>query len=290
MASTILADSVSETNEGYSRPYSVGNVFGSFVTALSLLKQPKVIAPLVMYLALKLIVVAFYLSSTTEPWITLWSVFIRGVTGENLSHYPLHLVLMQKVLGRLDIVMYIFIQIVFLGATVLLVSWAYKRRPVSLTAGISKALRSYPNLMVVALFSSALLLISVNVPGVIEQFSKNPPILAMAALASLFGLIVQAFFIYAIPSVMLGCKSAIRATGESFSITASSFIKTLVIVALPFILILPITFLEFEADVIAMRITPDFLIYMQVISEMLQFIATYLITACATVIYIWRNG
>ena len=54
MATTISPDTTSESNKEYSRAYSIGNVLSAFVTSLSLLKQFKVIVPLLIYLALKI--------------------------------------------------------------------------------------------------------------------------------------------------------------------------------------------------------------------------------------------
>jgi hypothetical protein len=265
-------------------------VLNAFITSLSLLKSVKIIIPLLVYFALKLIVLASYLASTGSRWTTLWALFIRGATGDELGHYPLHLLLMQKILGRFDMILYVLIGSVVTGATTLLVSSAYRKDSVSLKAGIAGSLRAYPHVAGAALVVSVLLLGAVYLTGAGAERLEISFAPVPIGIASLLGLFIQALFVYAMPFVVLGGRPAFGALGGSVRAAARSFPRTFVIVLVPFVLILPLTLLEFKAGYIAARITPDVLVYLQVAGEFLHAIASYLTIGCATIVYIWRNG
>jgi len=275
-------------SEGLSRfdlSRSLSSVSKTFVTALSLLTSIKVAVPLLLYFLLKLLILLLYLTSTSGFWSSFWAIFVRDLIGGQLQHYPAHLMYMLRILGRFDIAIGILVFVIFQGATILLVRSAYEERATSLGGGFSGALARYPHLAVAAL------LVSVGAFGVIKLISAlsglapglNQAVFTGAAL--LAGLAVQAMFLYSPVIVILEGKNAIGAVAASFRTAVRHAAKTALIVTLPFILTLPGILLSLKAEFIALRLSPDFMVYIYIINEVLHLVSAYLIISGAAIAY-----
>ena len=260
-----------------------GNVFNIFAEALSLLRNGWLAVPLILYFALRLAIIFLYLASVTEPLSSFWALLVGGLSGEELSHYPAHLILMPVILSRFDMALDILVSVLFQGATISLIAAAYRRRPVSLAAGFSEASRDYRHLIVVMFAVSIALFVCLNVPRLLTTGLGGAMRLGITGLALLFGLIMQALFLYAIPLVVLERRSAPRAIAASARFTRRNAFTTFLLVAAPFVLTVPTLLLGFRAEMIAFRISPDFLLINQIAGEIMQLIATYLVIGGATI-------
>ena len=265
------------------------SIVRAFSTALSLLSHGKLIVPLLIYFALKILLVILYTISISEPWSSLWAFFLRGVTGNQLSHYPTHLLLMPLALGRLDMLLQILLNVIFQGATILLVTSAFKQKQISLKDSFGGSARRYVHLVCVSLITSIVILLCVNFPNAVINRLVDSPRMVIIAAAMLLGLVIQAFFIYAMPLVILEHHSAIRAIGNSFRMARRFFGQTFLIAATPFVLMLPTTLLSFKAQVISLRLSPEFMIHIQTADEVMQLIATYLFIGGLTINFIRRR-
>lgn len=262
------------------------NVFGVFAEALSQLHHGRLAVPLLLYFALRIAIVSLYLASVTEPLSSFWALLVGGFSGEDLSHYPAHLILMPAILGRFDIALDILVSVLFQGATIALVAAAYRRRPVSLAVGFSEASRGYRHMIMVMLVISIALFVCLNVPRLLTTHLGGAARLGATGLALLLGLFAQALFLYAIPLVVLERHSAPRAIAASVRFARRNTFMTFLLVAVPFILTVPTLLLGFRAEMIAFRISPDFLLINQIAGEIMQLVATYLIIGGATIILI----
>jgi hypothetical protein len=265
------------------------SIVRAFTTALSLLSHGKLIVPLLTYFAVKILLVILYTISISEPWSSLWAFFLRGVTGNQLSHYPTHLLLMPLALGRLDMILQILLNVIFQGATILLVTSAFKQKQISLKDSFGGSARRYVHLVCVSLVTSIVILLCVNFPNAVINRLVDSPRMVIIAAAMLLGLVIQAFFIYAMPLVILEHHSAIRAIGNSFRMARRFFGQTFLIAATPFVLMLPTTLLSFKAQVISLRLSPEFMIHIQTADEVMQLIATYLFIGGLTINFIRRR-
>jgi membrane-anchored glycerophosphoryl diester phosphodiesterase (GDPDase) len=140
----------------------------------------------------------------------------------------------------------------------------------------------------VMLVISIALFVCLNVPRLLATHLGGVARLGITGVALILGLLVQAFFLYAIPLVVLERYSAPKAIAASVRITRRSAFTTFLLVAVPFILTVPTLLLGFRAELLAFRISPDFLLINQIAGEIMQLIATYLIVGGATIALIHR--
>ena len=265
------------------------SIWATFTASLALLENFRLVLPLLLYFILKLCVAVLYIAGVREPLTSFWALFLPGAGSEIVSHYPEHLLLMQVILRRLDLLLEIFVHILFQGATIVLVSSAIGRRRPTVGGAFRTAARRYAALIGIAFIAAVAIQICIIVPELVIRrvMGQGAGELATAA-AILLGLGAQALFLYAAPAVLISGLGMISAIKKGLVIAKRSFIYTYMLVGLPFVLTVPTLLLSFKTRLIAFRLSPEVLIYILIAGELMQFIATYLITSASAVTFVRR--
>ncbi len=287
--SKVVINDGADAAERRSLARSISSAFQAFHASLTLLIDPRVASPYLIYFIFQILLLAAYLAGNSGRPAHLWALPVGGVTPEMLGHYPAHLLLLQPILGRIEIILEIFLKSLFHGATVYVVARAMRRGKPSLPRAFSAAGRRYPHLLGVSAISSAGVYAAVYLGAWLSSGIEGPAMYAVLGGGIAAGLIVQSLFVYTIPYVMIDGSSAPAAVASGVSLSLRTFMKTLLVVALPFMLTVPTILLDLKAEMIALRLSPDFMIHNHVASKVMELVSTYLITASATVIFLARK-
>ncbi|MGD1047651.1 MAG: hypothetical protein ABR899_02725 [Candidatus Krumholzibacteriaceae bacterium] len=263
----------------------ITRVFKIFGTGISYLQFGRPAIPLLMYFALKLCIIFWYVLSGANTPGGLWPLLMRGIDLAAMGHYPAHLILMPAVLGRLDIPLEILVLVVAQGATVLLVAAASKRQKTGLRESLGSTGRRYGHLVVAAAAVSAALFAWFRLSGAfLARFTALPRGLGEGA-GVLIGLAIETLFLYTIPFILIEGRTAPEAIRRSFAFARRHFIESFLLVFVPFLLTVPTLLLSVNPSTIALRISPEFLVQVQVASELMQFVATYLLMGGITIYF-----
>jgi hypothetical protein len=288
MSKTVITGSADAAERG-SLARSTAAAFEAFQTALGLLVDARVAAPYLIYFVFQMALLAVYLAGNSGPLARLWALTLRGITPESLGHYPAHLLLLQPILGRIEMVLEVVVKSAFHGATIYLVAKAVRRGRPSLPQAFSAAGRRYPHLVCVSLVSSAAIYAAVFLGVWLSSGIEGPARHIALGGGIAAGLVIESLFVYSMPIVMLDGASAPAALASGISLSLRTFTKTLIIVAVPFMLTLPTILLDMKADMIALRLSPDFMIHNHIASRVMELVSVYITTASATVIFLARK-
>jgi len=262
--------------------------FRAFFTSLTLVQNVKVIIPTLVYMFLQLAIMTLYLLSIERPWTSFWALFAGGVAAGDLAHFPRHLLLMQQVLGRVDMLVDTFVHVVFQAATVSLVSAAFRKKTVSLSASMKESCGRYFKLVFVSLLSAVLVYSAINLARHLSGNMDGIVRAGVAASGVLAGLVVQVFFLFSIPIIMHANPPVARIVPDSLRMALKLPLASAFIVAVSFVITLPTTFLSLKAGMIALQLSPDFMIHSHIASMIMELTAAYLLTAGATIIFIHK--
>lgn len=287
--SKVVIKGSSDASERRSLARSISSAFQAFHASLTLLIAPVVAAPYLIYFLFQMLLLAGYFAGNSGPLARLWALPIDGISPETLGHYPAHLLLLQPILGRIEMVLEIFLKSIFHGATVYLVARAMRRGKLSLSRAFSTAGRRYPHLLGVSIISSAAIYAVIFLGSWLSSGIVGPARYAALGGGIAAALIIQSLFVYAIPYIMIDGFSTAAALTSGISLSLRTFTKTLLIVAVPFLLTIPIFLLDMKAEMIALRLSPDFMIHNHIASRVMELISTYLITASSTIIFLARK-
>jgi hypothetical protein len=278
-----------DAQERRSLAKSAHAAFQAMYAALGLLARPAVCVPYVLYFLVQMLLLSLYLTANSGVLAPIWAATVEGVTPEILGHYPAHLLLLQPILGRLDMILEILLKSILHGATVHLAARVLRRREISLSASFSSALRRYPGLLGVSIVSSAVVFAAVAIGSLLSTGLDGAARYAAIGGGIAAGLVMQSLFVYSFPLIMLDGASMPAAIASGVSLSLRTFTKTLLVVAVPFILTVPTTLLEMKAEMIALNLSPDFMIHSYVASRLMELVSVYLITVAATAVFIKRR-
>jgi hypothetical protein len=146
--------------------------------------------------------------------------------------------------------------------------------------------RRYPRLLAVSAIASAAVYGVVFLGTWLSRGIEGPARYAALGGGMAVGLVIQSLFVYATPLIILEGFPAPAAIASGISLSLRTFTRTLLIVGLPFLLTTPTILLDIKAGMIAMRLSPEFMIQNYIASRVMEMVSIYLITASATVVFI----
>ncbi|MBU8920320.1 MAG: hypothetical protein KOO63_00520 [Bacteroidales bacterium] len=261
----------------------------AFFTSVTLLQNFKVILPVLLYLLLQILLVAAYVNSLAEPWTTFWAAFAQGISSEALGHFPGHLILMQPILGRVEIFLDSFVHIIFQAATVSLIASAFRKKGASIGASFRLAGSRYFRLVGISVISSVAVFAAINIARSLSSGFDGLTRIAISGSGVVVALLIQVLFLYAITLIIYKDQPFWKVIPGSVRFALRFPIPSLLIVLIPFIVTMPTTFLSLKSEMIALQLAPDFMIHSRIASLVMESIATYLITAGAVIFYIHRT-
>ena len=263
----------------------------SLYEAIQILQSGKVILPLLAYFVIKILLIISFIESGTGGLHAFWSFLLPGGQADGLEHYPHHVMLLPLAMQRLDIALDLFLHIIAQGMTVLLVAAVYSGKSTGVVSSFHGTMRRYGHLVIVMVVALAAILIAANIPYLVPISPGSLPHRHIpTAVGILFGLITQAFFIFAVPIVLLSRRRAFGALLDNFRLAFHNYTAALTLALVTFIVSLPTFLLGFKSQVIALRLFPELLIYIQITTELLQFISTYLLVGGVTVLLLRETG
>jgi len=264
----------------------IARALGIFKPAMESLRHGATVVPLLLYFILKLALILLYASSYTKPLSTYWALLVPNTNAEALTHYPGHLLLMPRILGRLDLILEIVLLVVVQAATVLLFAAVARRERVRVGTSMRAAGRRYLHLALAAAIASAVLFIMFEYAVPALAGSAGMPRGLEATAGTLIGLVIQAFFLFTLPFILFDGYAAFKAIGASFRFAGRHFPESFTIVLIPFILTMPTLLLSLNPGAIAFQLSPEFLIQAQIAGEFMEFIATYLLLGALTLYFL----
>ena len=265
-------------------------IWESFIRVLSYLHRFELWVPLLLYLALKLIILALYVGTTGGPLVSMWQLLVEDGFHEALVHYPTHLLLTPVVLGRLDYFLDIFIHTYLQGVTILLFAAAIQGQSLAYASAFKQAARRYLPLIILTIIVAIVIYAGLSVPGHLFPKGANRLFrLAGWGGATFVSLVIEALFLFAGPVILIEGKPVLTAIRRSFRMARQDFTNTMVLVVVPFALTVPAVYLGFKNQVLALRLSPEILPQIQIFSELSGFLSTLILIGGLTVVFYWRR-
>ncbi len=264
-------------------------VLRAYLETLSVLNRFKIWVPLFVYAIFKIVIVFFYLATVSGVLSSFWELFLFGEAPGSIRHYPMDHFLMPIVINRVSLVLDVFVHVVFQCAAMLMFAEAFAGRVAQLRPAFRETRARYPRLVGVSFIFSLLLFAVVLLPVYLASVvSVSIPGIAITGASIVLGLIVQALLIFATPFVLFSSRSVVRAVRDSVVVSARSFASSILLVTLPFLLALPILYIESKSLAIVQRLSPDMLVHVQISAELVHWISTFLLMGALTSVFVRR--
>jgi len=248
-------------------------------------------------LALLQILTLFFLFLAPRPPVSVvLAPIVRAFWGETYLHYPFNFILLPKLYNYVEITLSIIIGAVMTGMTVDLVRQAKKGILPGLRAGLKNSFRRYLSLIGVWIVTFILVSVVFRMPqfimskyhigassGLFSQWNVSRLLLVVSVLV---GLMIEALFVYAIPSIMLEQKRTWKAIIRSFSLAKSNFLATFIVVSVPMIFVISMSFVKRKIPMLMDKMFPEITLWIMITGIIISMLANCWITTAVTTMLI----
>ncbi|MDD4899216.1 MAG: hypothetical protein PHG68_01285 [Candidatus Omnitrophica bacterium] len=257
----------------------------------SLLENPRIFQPFLFFALAEFAALILLYNIPREPLIKFLGPPIRTFWGEIFLHYPSNFLLLPKLSALSRMFLAIFFGSFTTGAAVAIIikaKHAYKL-----------ALRKYASLFVIVLIYTAIyyFLQKAVFIGLAKYFIAGHSKLlflksgiwlgpVLFVINFLMAIVVQAFFVYAIPALIIDEKKFFPAIMSSFRFCKKYFLVSFGLVGLPLILYVPIAVFNYNASVLMTKLFPEVILLIAVMGIVIaSLIIDLWVTLCATLLF-----
>lgn len=264
----------------------IGRVLVAFKTTLLSLRYAKTAVPFLCYFLFKLCLISLYTSGAWKALDAFWKLFTPGMNTEALAHYPDRLLFMPATLGRLDLALEILLFVLAQATTMVLFAALARRERLDVGASARAAGKKYVPLAIAAAIASVVLFAAFRYPAAFLGRLVGIPRGLEATLSALLGLVIQSFFLFAMPFILFEGHSAFASIAQSFRFASRHFLEAFTLVFVPFILTVPTILLGINSELIAYRISPESLVHVQIAGEVVELFTAYLLMGALTTYFL----
>jgi len=264
----------------------------SWSETLSALRRRIALAPLLIYAAAQLAVLAILAFFAYPPFASTIAPLIRWRLGEAALHYPTCFLALRSSFGQADVVLSVLLGAAATAAAVWLFASYYTGGDGKAAEGWREAFRRYVPVVIAVLVTTVLAQLVSRIPTAFwgHLADARPTrfrLIRMLAIAAV--LAVQALFIYVIPYIMLARRRIGGAIGGSMALALKNPVTTYLIVAVPTVLELLPAWLARNGTTIAYRFAPEGLTLVLVVWVVVILYTTFFTLGAATRFFLYAT-
>jgi hypothetical protein len=229
-----------------------------------------VLAPFVILAVLDFIALGVLYFFPRKPVSLILVPIIKTYWGERFLHYPLNFFLLPKLLYYARTVLSVVMGSLVAGMVILRYASARSKNTLTFLGSLKAAVRRYPALFFAQLFLQVIYIGIYRVfeSGIVRYFVKghqkllgldylawHGPILIIVS--TFLGALIQALFVYSLPSILLDKRSLWGGLGRGFVLCRKLFWRTFFLILVPSLLYLPIVVLNYNLGVVINKFAPE---------------------------------
>ncbi|MBI5836649.1 MAG: hypothetical protein HZB25_05335 [Candidatus Eisenbacteria bacterium] len=257
-------------------------------------RRPAVILPFLVFGTLEALLLWSSAHFYQAPFGYFWIPVLEWIPGRAATHYPQYYLLLSRLLQNLDLVLSALVGSITVGWGVLVFRGAYLSQPGALGQGLSGALRRAGALVLIGVVVSlATLLLSVGlgsltlVPALRDWLVGSP--MRQMALQFVFNVALQAALIYIPVVLLLSERGLLAAFGEGLGFFWRHRVMSLLLVALPFAALIPLSVTLNRPQVLAERFRPETIFTLCQLNIALAALVSLLLTGAVVRFYLYRT-
>jgi hypothetical protein len=272
-------------------------------TIQALRVQKKLLLPFAIFAGIESIVLTLIYLAPRAPFIAVFGPPIRTFKGEMYLHYPVNFLLIPEVSSFFRSILTVVIGSLLAGAAALMIALVYEKKAATFGSAVAGAAKKYFQLFVIILSNAIILhyaykgvaiaIIKYFVAGHKQLLGYSfavwrGPITIIISVLIL--LLVQAFFVYAVPFLMIGKEKLFKSIWKSFVFFSKNIWQTLLIVALPFLVYIPIIILQYKTAYLIDNVFPEIVLIVAYIGIALSSLVIDLFVTMNATLYYLNNG
>jgi hypothetical protein len=283
-----------------SKAQKAGGLTSIWKTVIDLiLSEPKVLFPFLILAGCEAIALYLLSCSPHFPVNFVMGPPVRRIWGEMYLHYPFIYELLPRLFYYGKIVLGVLVGSVTSGMAVVIVARIKKKEPVVFKKIFKEVFKHYISLfLLILLLFVAVHFVMKQPPVLLYKFFRGHQKLlfvgpklwftvALPGINFILAVFLQALFVYTIPYIVLKGRKFLGALLGGIVLFFRRAIKTLVVVAIPMLLYIPVTMLRGNVSIIADKMGPEAVIGVLLVGILVgTVIADALVTIVTTILFI----
>ncbi len=237
--------------------------------------------------ALLLLLVLFY-----SPFFLPVALRLIGLlAGRDAAHYPVLYFALPSMFEKGNLVINVLLASIACGAGTLLFARAFGFKSKAGDRTWSWAWRCAPLLIGASLLET---LLQVGAGGLMSlipgRLVLENGLIRWGQRAALMGLsiLIQGLLVYATAWIVLMGRGLFSAVRDSVRVTMKTFLPTMLVVAIPVVLIFPISYAYGRTDLIMNKFKPEMVGTLLGAQVVVQMVLVFLVVGAATRLFVWR--
>ena len=268
---------------------SLGVAGWAWRSTLSVSPRIKIWLSFLLVAACQFVALWWLLSFHLPEFLPITLPIMRLFGGDAVTHYPAFFFFLPHIFSRLSLVIAVLVASMAVGVATLYFAHEFGHHRDQ--SPWKAAARRYPALLVLTgILAVALLAIS-ELRGLIPTDLLRESLLARwiarGGMLLLF-VLAQSFFAYGTAWVVLRDNSAFAAIRNSVLVTARIFLPTLIVVALPALLLFPLTYLAGRVDLFVTKLRPETVVAILTARVVAEVFLSFLVVGAITRLFLWR--
>jgi hypothetical protein len=259
-------------------------------SALTLVLRPVVWVPFLVVAGAKLALLFLLIFFHQASVLPLALPLVRLLGGDAATHYPVLFYALPTMFARADLAISALVASIAGGAATLLFARALGYADIPKAWG--RAWRSAPTLIPVNILVMGLLF------GVAALGKLAPQELVLQNAAVRWGIrggtlflfiLIQSFVVYTTAWVVLVGHKIGPAFRDSIRVTIRTFLPTALVVAVPALLLFPLSYAGSRVDLVASKFRPEVIVGVLCTEIAVEVLATFLLVGAVTRLFLWRT-
>lgn len=240
---------------------SVFKVYRSTFQAFKI--NPNLYLPFLIFAAIEAITLIILYFSVRMPLVYVFGPPIARFWGERFLHYPANFLLLPKLLSLARSVTIVAFGSLFTGVAVFIALNSYNNKRTNLKEAFKAGIKKYISLFLVVFIVSIILYYSLIFSTLIlAKYCPHTWLGPILLTINFFlAVVIQAAFLYAIPMLIIENAKLFKSLVGSLTLFIKLFIPTIILVALPMIIYIPILVLTQNSPVLINKFFPEIIVF-----------------------------
>ena len=268
---------------------SVGVASRAYGSVLPLVLRPAIWLPFLLIAAVQFGLLGLLVGFHRPGISALGAPLVRLLGGERATHYPLLFIFLPSMLSKATFFIAVLVASVLIGVATL-----YFARALGMTlegGAWRSALRRWPTLLLAALVPALIIYglgkLSALVPYELYMGSGK---VRWGVRAGMLGSIIllESLMAYAAAWIVLEGHKFLPALRDSIRVAARTFLPTLIVVAIPMVLLYPLSFVSQRSDLFLSKLRPEMVFAILSARIVGELVLGFLLAGAVTRLFLWR--
>ncbi len=271
-------------------------------TFQSLKANPVLLIPFAIFALIEFVALIVIFLAPRMPFKLLLGPVIKTFWGEGFLHYPANFILLPKLMALDRMFLSVIFSSLLTGMAVAIIFDIFNKKSLNLKTAFKSALKNYISLLFIVFILILLYYLITKFTGIglAKYFLAGHTRLLflgarawfgpiLLAINFVFGILIQAAFVYAIPVLIIENKTLFKSIIRSFGLFKKLFFPTFILLSIPMLICIPIIIMQNNSVFLIDKLFPEFILLVSIFGIIVNALIDLIVTTSCTFLYLMNK-